>query len=108
MTADVRYLLPLSKAFLPTVRSLDPLARPRDHLDGLHANTQNPKIIGFNRLYQLTGQKNYLTASSFNASEKTVANTRSCANGNHGDGEHFFSATLHEHVFEDRQHAFLC
>ena len=60
MTADVRYLT-LSKRFCQQ-SVLDPLARSRDHLDGLHANTQIPKIIGFNRLFQLTGQKNYLEA----------------------------------------------
>ncbi len=42
-----------------------------------------------NRLYQLTGQTNYLAASSF--FWKTVANTRSFVKGNHGDSEHFFS-----------------
>ena len=105
MTADVRYLT-LSKRFCHQ-SVLDPLARSRDHLDGLHANTQIPKIIGFNRLFQLTGQKNYLAASSF--FWKTVANTRSFVNGNHGDGEHFFPvADFSEHVFSAKASETCC
>ena len=73
MTGDARCLV-LAKRFCHQ-SVLDPLAKSRDHLDGLHANTQIPKIIGFNRLYQLTGQKNYFAASTF--FWKTVVNTRS-------------------------------
>jgi DUF1680 family protein len=105
MTGDPRYLA-LSKRFCHQ-SVLDPLARSRDHLDGLHANTQIPKIIGFNRLYQLTGQKSYLTASAF--FWKTVANTRSFVIGNHGDGEHFFPvAEFSEHVFSAKASETCC
>lgn len=96
MTGDARYLT-LAKRFCH-LAVLDPLSKSRDHLDGLHANTQIPKIIGFNRIYQLTGEQNYLAASSF--FWKTVVKTRSFVNGNHGDGEHFFPvADFSEHVF---------
>jgi DUF1680 family protein len=67
---------------------LDPLARSNDTLDGLHANTQIPKVIGFNRLYGLTGQANYSTAARF--FWRTVIDHRTFATGGHGDGEHFF------------------
>lgn len=105
MTGDARYLV-LSKRFChQTV--LTPLSRSQDHLDGLHCNTQIPKIIGFNRLYQLTGQKNYLTASAF--FWKTVANTRSFVIGNHGDGEHFFPvADFSQHVFSAKASETCC
>ena len=105
MTGDARYLT-LAKRFCHQA-VLDPLAQSRDHLDGLHANTQIPKIIGFNRLYQQTGQKKYLAASAF--FWKTVANTRSFVNGNHGDGEHFFPvADFSEHVFSAKASETCC
>jgi len=67
---------------------LDPLARGEDQLDGLHSNTQIPKIIGFSRLGELTGQADYLRASGY--FWETVTRTRSFTTGGHGDGEHFF------------------
>jgi DUF1680 family protein len=77
---------------------LDPLARQRDHLDGLHANTQIPKIIGFERVYEATGETRYRDAAAF--FWRTVAHTRSFATGGHGDNEHFFPvAAFAEHVF---------
>jgi DUF1680 family protein len=77
---------------------LTPLARQRDLLDGQHANTQLPKIIGFQRMWEETGQVEYRTAAQF--FWKTVATTRSFATGGHGDNEHFFApATFADHVF---------
>ena len=77
---------------------LDPLTHGRDHLDGLHANTQIPKIIGFERVYEATGDARYRDAAAF--FWKTVAHTRSFATGGHGDNEHFFPmADFDQHVF---------
>jgi DUF1680 family protein len=77
---------------------LDPLAKSRDHLDGLHANTQVPKIVGFQRVYEATGDAKYKEASAF--FWRTVALTRSFATGGHGDWEHFFPmADFESHVF---------
>lgn len=77
---------------------LTPLARGRDTLDGLHANTQIPKVIGFRRVHEVTGQAAYGEAASF--FWKTVARTRSFATGGVGDGEHFFPmAEFDKHVF---------
>ncbi|MBB3348055.1 glycoside hydrolase family 127 protein [Sphingomonas sp. BK069] len=77
---------------------LEPLARQRDHLDGLHANTQIPKVIGFDRVYAATGETRYRDAAAF--FWRTVAHTRSFATGGHGDNEHFFPmAAFAEHVF---------
>lgn len=66
----------------------DPLAAGRDELDGLHANTQIPKIIGAVREYELTGEVRYGRIARF-FSER-VARHRSYAIGGHSDGEHFF------------------
>jgi DUF1680 family protein len=77
---------------------MTPLAASRDHLDGMHANTQVPKIIGFQRVWEVTGKPEYHDASQF--FWKTVATTRSFASGGHGDNEHFFPvANFAEHVF---------
>jgi DUF1680 family protein len=105
MTGDSRYLV-LAKRFCDQA-ILDPLAKSRDTLDGLHANTQIPKIIGFLRLYQLTGEQKYLAASDF--FWRTVVNTRSFVNGNHGDYEHFFPiADFDKHVFSAKASETCC
>ena len=67
---------------------LDPLAQEQDKLDGLHSNTQIPKVIGFSRLYELTGNPKYSTAARF--FWRTVVNNRTFVTGGNGDGEHFF------------------
>lgn len=77
---------------------LDPLADGHDYLDGLHANTQVPKVVGFQRVYEATGDARYNEAAAF--FWKTVALTRSFATGGHGDNEHFFPmADFAKHVF---------
>lgn len=77
---------------------LTPLAKARDQLDGLHANTQVPKIVGFQRVYEATGETSYRDAAAF--FWRTVALTRSFATGGHGDNEHFFPmADFDKHVF---------
>jgi DUF1680 family protein len=65
-----------------------PLAARRDVLDGLHSNTQIPKVIGFARLYELTHKAGYREAADF--FWKTVVERRSFATGGNGDREHFF------------------
>jgi DUF1680 family protein len=67
---------------------LTPLSEARDTLNGLHSNTQIPKIVGFERLYELTGQPQYHAAAEF--FWRTVTGTRSFATGGNGDNEHFF------------------
>jgi DUF1680 family protein len=70
---------------------LVPMSEGRDNLDGLHSNTQIPKIVGFERLYELTGKPQYHAAAEF--FWKTVTGTRSFATGGNGDNEHFFPIT---------------
>src|SRR5207253_1107105 len=55
---------------------------------GLHSNTQIPKVIGFARLHELTGDTSYEQASTF--FWRRVVERRSFATGGNGDGEHFF------------------
>jgi DUF1680 family protein len=67
---------------------LDPLAEGRDTLNGLHSNTQIPKVIGFQRLAETTGEQRYAKAARYFWG--TVVHQRSFATGGNGDGEHFF------------------
>ena len=86
---------------------LEPLAKGRDHLDGLHANTQVPKIVGFQRVYEVTGDTRYNDAAEF--FWRTVALTRSFATGGHGDSEHFFPmADFAKHVFSAKASETCC
>jgi DUF1680 family protein len=86
LTGDARFLT-LARNFSHRAL-LEPLAAGRDTLDGLHANTQIPKVIGFHRLYEITGEPAYLAASRF--FWQSVVHNRSFATGGHGDQEHFF------------------
>ena len=65
-----------------------PLSQGQDVLDGLHANTQIPKIIGAAREYELTGTNRYHEIASFFWDR--VANYRSYVIGGNSDAEHFF------------------
>jgi DUF1680 family protein len=67
---------------------LTPLASGDDALNGLHANTQIPKVIGFDRIDGVSEHPRFRRAAEF--FWNTVVTTRSYATGGHGDLEHFF------------------
>jgi DUF1680 family protein len=67
---------------------LDPLSQRVDALNGLHANTQIPKVTGAAREYELTGNPEYRVIANF--FWETVAWHRSYALGGDSDNEHFF------------------
>jgi DUF1680 family protein len=69
-------------------RVFDPLAAGEDKLNGLHANTQIPKMIGAARQYELTGDTRDKQIATFFWQE--VALHRSYVIGGHSDREHFF------------------
>ncbi len=89
LTGNQKYLA-LAKRFVHHA-VFDPLSQSRDTLDKLHANTQIPKMIGFQRLYGLTGEPEYQAAAEF--FWKTVVQNRSYVTGGHGEQEHFFPTT---------------
>jgi len=66
----------------------DPLARGEDPLNGLHGNTQFPKMIGAVREYELTGEKRYLDIATF--FWQRVVRYRSYVIGGNTDNESFF------------------
>jgi uncharacterized protein len=86
LVGDARYLA-VSRRFCHDAL-LSPLADAHDPLDGLHANTQIPKVVGFQRLSELTGDDRLRRASHF--FWRTVVGSRSFVTGGHGDNEHFF------------------
>ena len=52
---------------------LDPLADRRDQLQGLHANTHVPKIIGAARMYEVTGDRRYQQIAEYFLEEVLTA-----------------------------------
>jgi len=52
---------------------LDPLAERRDELQGLHANTHVPKIIGSARMYEVTGDRRYRQIAEYFLEEVLTA-----------------------------------
>jgi uncharacterized protein len=69
---------------------LDPLAERRDELQGLHANTHVPKIIGAARMYEVTGERRYREIAQYFLEE--VLTARNYAIGNTSLDEHWRSA----------------
>ncbi len=98
VTGDPDHLR-LARAF-DHARVFEPLARGEDRLDGLHANTQIPKVIGAAREYEVTGESRYRDAARF--FWERVARHRSYVIGGHSDHEHFFPpAEFSKHLSTD-------
>jgi len=69
---------------------LDPLADRRDEMQGLHANTHVPKIIGAARMYEVTGDRRYRRIAEYFLEEMLAA--RSYVIGNTSLDEHWRTA----------------
>ena len=88
ITGDHKYMT-LAERFKHRV-IFDPLARgDASVLTGQHANTEIPKFVGYEHIYQLTGDKSYGDAAR-NFWQDVTAN-RSWANGGDSQWEHFFA-----------------
>lgn len=87
------YQLSSNKQFLKLAyqfsdqRILQPLTKKEDQLNGWHANTQIPKVIGFKRIADLNNDSTYNQASHF--FWETVVHHRTVANGGNSVREHF-------------------
>jgi len=66
---------------------LNPLAQGIDELEGKHANTQIPKVIGAAKLYEITGDESYRKMAEF--FWDVVTRTRSYIIGGNSINEHF-------------------
>jgi DUF1680 family protein len=84
-TGDESYLQLARRFYHEAV--LVPLTEHKDILDGLHANTQIPKLIGLADLYELTGDTNDRSAAMFFWDR--VVNHHSYVSGGDGLDEHF-------------------
>ncbi|MBS4200457.1 glycoside hydrolase family 127 protein [Bacillus sp. FJAT-49732] len=66
---------------------LEPLSKGIDDLEGKHANTQIPKVIGAAKLYEITGEEKYRSMAEFFWNE--VTKFRSYIIGGNSINEHF-------------------
>lgn len=88
MTGEQRYL-DLALRFSDK-RILQPLEHRQDQLTGLHANTQIPKVIGFARIGELSGDEGMRKAAAF--FWQTMVEHRTVAIGGNSVKEHFHDA----------------
>lgn len=88
MTGDEKYLA-AAKRFSHRML-LDPMSAGIDNLDNKHANTQIPKVVGFQRIAELSGDTKYADAGRF--FWETVTGNRSLALGGNSRREHFPTA----------------
>lgn len=97
----------LHEAIRFTDRSLyGPLSKGEDALTGLHANTQIPKVLGYERLAALTGDRGYETA--VNTFWHSVVDHRSVSIGAHSVGEYFHATDNFEELILSRQGVETC
>ena len=68
-------------------RLLTPMSQRVDNLDNMHANTQVPKVVGFERIAELSGDESYHNAADF--FWDIVTGQRSLAFGGNSRREHF-------------------
>lgn len=85
ITGDDRYL-GLARRFSHRWL-LEPLLHEEDRLDGMHANTQIPKVIGFERIAAVGGDTSWHRAARF--FWETVTQHRSVVIGGNSVREHF-------------------
>ena len=80
---------------------LEPLIGGKDHLTGMHANTQIPKVIGYKRIADLTQNDAWDQAARF--FWNTVVNHRSVCIGGNSGREHFHPADNFTSMLNDVQ-----
>jgi len=87
ITGDKKYL-DLAKNMSHHI-ILDPLSQEVDNLNGMHANTQIPKVIGFQKIAEMDDDEQWNRASYF--FWDNVVNSRSVSIGGNSVREHFHS-----------------
>jgi hypothetical protein len=98
ITGERKYLEAAKRFSDP--RILDPLIAGRDELTGKHANTQIPKVIGFERIGALTGSAEMHRAAAF--FWENVTTRRSVSIGGNSVNEHFHAVNNFKPMVEDR------
>lgn len=79
----------------------DDLHNGVDNLDNKHANTQVPKVIGYQRVAEVSGDEEYHKTADF--FWDTVVNNRSLSIGGNSRREHFASAADAKSYVDDRE-----
>ncbi len=79
----------------------DNLHNGLDRLDNMHANTQVPKVIGYQRVSEASGDEEYHKTADF--FWDTVVNNRSLSFGGNSRREHFASAADAKSYVDDRE-----
>lgn len=82
-------------------RVLDPLLKGEDHLTGMHANTQIPKVIGYKRIADIEGYADWDKAAQY--FWETVVDNRSITIGGNSVREHFHPADDFSSMLESEQ-----
>ena len=72
-----------------------------DRLDNMHANTQVPKVVGYQRVSEVSGDEDYRKAAEF--FWDTVVRNRSLSFGGNSRREHFASAADAKSYVDDRE-----
>lgn len=99
ITGDKKYLILAQKFSHKAI--LDPLLKNTDALNGIHANTQIPKVIGFMRVSEVSGDKDWANAANF--FWNTVVNNRTISIGGNSVREHFNPTTDFSSMLESRE-----
>ncbi len=101
------YVLTKDKKYLETAQRLshrallNPLLGKQDKLTGLHANTQIPKVIGYEKIAMLTDKADWSDAAQY--FWQNVSQTRSVAFGGNSVREHFNPTTDFHQVIQSNQ-----
>ena len=99
ITGDAKYLQVARRLSHQSI--LKPLLQQRDALNGLHANTQIPKVIGFQRIAALTGDTAWTHAAVF--FWNTVTKNRTISIGGNSVREHFHPANDFSSMIETKE-----
>lgn len=99
ITNDKKYLGLARRLSHRTI--LSPLLQQKDALNGLHANTQIPKVIGFQRIAQAAGDTAWMKAAGF--FWNTVTKNRTISIGGNSVREHFHPANDFSSMIETKE-----
>jgi len=99
LTGNKKYL-DLAKRF-SHLTLLNPLLKQEDRLTGMHANTQIPKVVGFERIAELTKDSTWEKATEF--FWQNVTSKRSIALGGNSVAEHFNNTSDFSSMIETKE-----
>lgn len=99
LTKDSKYLTAAKKWSHKWL--LNAMAAGNDNLTNVHANTQVPKVVGFARVAELSGDQTYTKGADF--FWQRVVHNRSIAIGGNSISEHFPDLNNHKKYTEERE-----